>query len=206
MRLYFVRHGQSEANVLRVMSNRGSKHGLTEVGRQQVQALASSLEGSSFGRLFTSPLLRAVQTAEILSAVLAVDYRTTDALREFDCGVLEGAGDEAGWQVHAEVVDAWIHHKLWDRRIEEGESFNDIKDRFVPFLQELVENMRGARTSENAILVGHGGILRCMLPLVLENVGFEFAMAHSVGYAGCVVAEDRGEELYCIDWDGAGPP
>ena len=91
-------------------------------------------------------------------------------------------------------------------RIEEGESFNDMKDRFVPFLQGLVETMRGARASENAVLVGHGGIFRCMLPLVLQDVDFDFAIAHPLGYAGCVVAEERGEELYCIDWDGAGPP
>ena len=43
MRLYFVRHGQSEANVLRVISNRDLPHHLTDMGRQQAEALARSL-------------------------------------------------------------------------------------------------------------------------------------------------------------------
>ncbi|MBK9055673.1 MAG: histidine phosphatase family protein [Chloroflexi bacterium] len=43
MRFYFVRHGESEANILHEMSNRGWKHGLTEKGREQAAALAYNL-------------------------------------------------------------------------------------------------------------------------------------------------------------------
>ena len=67
MRLYFIRHGESEANVLHEISNRGAKHGLTEKGRAQVAALAQKLGAIPFVKLYSSPLLRAIQTAEILS-------------------------------------------------------------------------------------------------------------------------------------------
>src|SRR6476646_8171101 len=43
MKLYFVRHGESEANLLREISNRGTRHGLTAKGRAQATALAQSL-------------------------------------------------------------------------------------------------------------------------------------------------------------------
>ena len=43
MRAYFVRHGESEANILEVISNRGSVHGLTEKGRRQANQLAGGL-------------------------------------------------------------------------------------------------------------------------------------------------------------------
>lgn len=76
-RLYFVRHGESEANVLKVISNRGSRHGLTEKGRRQSAELASNLEGSRATRIYSSPLLRALQTAETVSSALGVDYDVT---------------------------------------------------------------------------------------------------------------------------------
>jgi broad specificity phosphatase PhoE len=101
MRLYFVRHGQSEANVLQVISNRGLEHGLTEPGRAQVSSLARRLAGLPFARLYSSPLLRAVQTAEMLSSELGLPFETKDALREFDCGIIEGKSDTLSWQSQA---------------------------------------------------------------------------------------------------------
>jgi hypothetical protein len=72
MRLYFVRHGESEANVLEVFSNRGLEHGLTQRGRVQTASLAQKLAGRQIIKLFTSPILRATQTAEILAEMLGV--------------------------------------------------------------------------------------------------------------------------------------
>lgn len=81
MKLYFARHGESEANLLHEFSNRGLKHGLTEEGRQQAATLAGKLEGISVAKLFSSPLLRAIQTAQILADEPGVPYEITDALR-----------------------------------------------------------------------------------------------------------------------------
>ena len=62
MRLYFVRHGESEANILRVISNRGYRYGLTQ-GSTTSYRLAT-FEHVPFG-IFSSPLRRAVETADI---------------------------------------------------------------------------------------------------------------------------------------------
>ncbi len=90
MQFYFLRHGESEANVLQVVSNRGMQHPLTGKGREQARALAGSLLPAGIQAIFTSPLLRAVQTAEILAERLGVAFQVTDALAEYDCGALEG--------------------------------------------------------------------------------------------------------------------
>ena len=111
MKIYFTRHGESEANILREHSNRGFRHPLTAKGREQAAALAQKLANIPVARLFTSPIMRAVQTAEILSATLGVPYEVTDALREYDCGILEGRADEAAWQMHFTVFDAWVQRK-----------------------------------------------------------------------------------------------
>src|SRR5688572_5361833 len=67
MRLYFVRHGESEANTRRVISNRESPFGLMELGRQQANSLADKLKDIPITAIFSSPVLRARKTADILS-------------------------------------------------------------------------------------------------------------------------------------------
>jgi len=200
MKIYFTRHGESEANLLREHSNRGFRHPLTAKGREQAAALARSLEGVAVTRLFASPIMRAVQTAEILSGALGAPYEVTDALREYDCGILEGRADEAAWQLHFAVFEAWVHHSDWEQRIEGGESFIEIRDRFVPFVERLVAEY--GESSANIVLVGHGGLYRCMLPLVLVNAGFDFVLNQPFGYTACVVAEVKPDGLTWIEWEG----
>src|SRR5258708_21640422 len=153
MKLYFVRHGESEANVLREISNRGLKDGLTEKGRQEATALAEKLKALPIVQVYSSPLLRARQTAEILSGALGLDYEITDALREYDCGILEGRSDEEAWTMHHAVSTDWFTHKNWDSRSEGGESFLDIKARFVPFVEGLVQAHHDS--NGDIALIGH---------------------------------------------------
>lgn len=198
MYLYFVRHGESEANILRVISNRGFQHGLTDKGRQQAALVAQQLKGAPIVKIFSSPLMRAVQTAQILAQMLGVPYETADALREYDCGILEGMSDEASWSVYREVLNDWIEHGHWERRIEGGESFLDIKERFVPFIERLVAEYQDR--PDGLVLVGHGGIYLCMLPLALTNVDLDLVMAHRLSNTGYVVAEATPEGLACREW------
>jgi len=198
MKLYFVRHGESEANLLNEFSNRGCKHGLTCKGRQQSTKLAQKLKEFPVAILFSSPLLRAIQTADILANELDVPYEINDALREYDCGILEGKSDEASWDIYNAVFNDWIQHRHWENRIEHGESFLDIKERFVPFVKCLVEKYHNS--SDGIILVGHGGLYRCMLPLVLTNIDFHFALIHSINNTGYIVAEARPDGLFCLAW------
>jgi broad specificity phosphatase PhoE len=198
MRLYFVRHGESEANRLGEFSNRGLKHGLTARGEEQARVLARTLKDVSAARLFSSPLLRAVQTAQIVSEELAIPYEVTDALQEYDCGILEGKADAASWELYEGVSAAWLRDKDWEARIEGGESFVDIRRRFVPFIERLVEESTGS--SQTLIAVGHGGLYRCMLPLVLGNIDFDFAQHHPIGNTDCIIAEPGPEGLTCLSW------
>jgi broad specificity phosphatase PhoE len=198
MRLYFVRHGESEANLLRVFSNRRSTHRLTDKGRQQALTLARYLQGASVTKLFCSPLPRAVETAEILASELILPYEIADPLREYDCGVLEGKSDGPSWELYYAILDDWIQHGRWERRFEQGESFLDVRDRFVPFIDQLISTFEDA--SDTIVLVGHNGIYRCMLPLVLKGIDFDFVMAHSLSSMGYVLAEKRAEGLACVEW------
>jgi len=74
MRIFFARHGQSEANLLKVFSNRGWKHPLTAMGRQQAHELAARLRDRNVAAVFTSPLRRAVEAAQIVAEQLRVPF------------------------------------------------------------------------------------------------------------------------------------
>jgi len=107
MKLYFVRHGESEANPQHVISNYASPFGLTELGRQQVHALAERLKDLPITTMYSSPVLRAMDTADILYQALGLPYRVTEALREYHCGVLEGQSDEESWRLHRQYYEDW---------------------------------------------------------------------------------------------------
>ena len=198
MRLYFARHGESEANVLKEFSNRPGKHGLTEKGKRQAEQLADNLKDIHFSALYCSPVLRAIQTAEIVANRLNMAYEIEDALREYDVGILEGKSDEASWKRYWEVHVGWMEGRNRDVGIEGGESYNDIRERFLPFIGKLEEEYRA--TEMNILLIGHGGTYRCMLPLLLSNVDHSVSLASHVDYTTCVMAELRGREWVCVRW------
>jgi 2,3-bisphosphoglycerate-dependent phosphoglycerate mutase len=201
--LYFVRHGESEANLLREFSNRGHKHPLTERGRAQAQQLVETLRTEPISHVYTSPLLRATETAAILATRLGVGVTIHDALCEYDCGILEGRADAAGWALYTEVQEAWLAHADWDRRVEGGESFREMQARFVPFVLDLVERQR---QGEAYVLIGHGGLFHCMLPLVLTNVDPAFVRSHPMDNTAYVLAAEQDGRLICRQWCGRNLP
>ena len=201
MRIYFTRHGESQANVLHQISNRGLVHPLTQRGREQAVVLAELLQTRAITHIYSSPVLRALETSIIVAHRLGVDYEVVGALREYDCGIAEGRADEIGWQMWRALFDDWSEHKRWERRIEGGESFYDIRDRFVPFIEGLGSRYGGA--DANLLCVAHGGVLWMMLPLVLTNVDNALMAQHEFGHGMCVVAEHTPDGLRCVEWNGA---
>jgi broad specificity phosphatase PhoE len=202
MQLLFVRHGESEANVLREISNRNLVHPLTPRGRSEAEQLALSLAALEVAAIYSSPLLRALQTADLLAAALGAELTVTDALRECDCGDIEGRSDEDAWRQHTALMVDWADPMLWHRRIPGGESLHDVHDRLVPFINTLIEEHRASAAT--LVLVGHGGIFRALLPTLLTNVDAAFANAHPITNTGTIVAEHLDGALVCREWCGEG--
>ncbi len=201
MKIIFARHGESQANILREISNRGLKHPLTLAGRQQAAALADRLQAESIWHIYSSPILRAIETSIIIAQKLGIEYEVHDALREYDMGEIEGRADAEAWQLWQELFDSWSKDQCWERKIQGGENFYDVKNRFVPFIAELVKQSQS--TSDNVACIGHGGLYWMMLPLVLSNIDRDFLVTHSgLGHTDTVVTEVRNDQLVCIEWKG----
>ena len=195
MKLYFVRHGESEANLLHEFSNRGFKHGLTERGFQQAKQLGLNLDRIPFKKIYSSPLKRAVQTAEILQQYLNCPLEITDALREFDTGILEGKSDAESWRIHNWVFKQWLGGN-WEARIAGGESHLDIQARFIPFIESLQQQF----TNENILLVGHGGLFGSMLPMIITNLAFASIGEIQIDHTMPIIVEARSDGFYCTHW------
>jgi broad specificity phosphatase PhoE len=204
MKLHFIRHGESSANTLRIFSNQDAEHPLTEAGREQAQARASSLEHLQVDRIYTSPILRARQTAEILGAYLDAPVETTAALREWDVGIYEGTSDPQGWATHQQVQEDWFTHHHYESKMPGGESFQEIRDRFVPFIQELLQD--DSKPGKEFILVAHGGLYRAMLPVILTNIDQDFMAQASLPYTAWIETERVPQGLLCISWCGEPVP
>jgi broad specificity phosphatase PhoE len=201
MKILFARHGESQANILHEISNRGLKHPLTRNGREQARVLADKLKSHSISRIYSSPILRAIETTVILAHQLGIDYEVTQALREYDLGGLEGKADEKTWQLWQQLFDDWTKYRHWQRRASGGESFYDVKNRFVPFINGLIRQYQD--TSTSLLCIGHGGLYWIMLPLVLTNIDSEFISKHqSFEYASFVVTELQPQGLVCLEWNG----
>jgi broad specificity phosphatase PhoE len=80
-RLIFIRHGESEANVTATISNRDLPHALTYTGRLQATEMAHVLEPWGVQRIYSSPILRARETAQIVADVCGLEVTLVDALR-----------------------------------------------------------------------------------------------------------------------------
>jgi len=197
MKIFFTRHGESEANILRIISNRDLPHHLTEKGITQAQMLAETLRKCSIMKIYCSPIPRARQTAEIIALELGVPSQVEDALREFDCGEMEGRGDPEALAAHRAVMEAWLTKQNTLARIPpDGESYEDMKGRFLPFIQQLLGK------GEDVLLITHGALLLNMLPLVLTNIDDAFCQSHLLGNCELVVAETNTSGLVCKNWAG----
>jgi broad specificity phosphatase PhoE len=200
MRIYFARHGESQANLLHEISNRGLKHGLTRQGREQAAALARRLQGQHITRIYSSPVLRAIETSVIVANLLDLDYEVAEALREYDCGTLEGRSDEAAWQQWKKLYDDWNVRWQWEQRFAGGENFYDIQKRFTAFIDSLIQQY--GQTDENLLCISHGGLYSLMLPQTLDNIGHEMVAGRGFDYTTYIIAEAQPDGLRYIGWSG----
>jgi broad specificity phosphatase PhoE len=200
VKFYFVRHGESKANIFHVFSNQGWKHGLTPNGVSQVGELAENLRPRKFEKIYTSPLKRAVETARILSARLSIEYEISDALREFHTGINEGKRDQESWDRWAKVIEDWRVRGLYDSRIERGESLTDQMNRLIPFIQSLGETY--GSSDHNLLLIGHGGLFFCVLPLILENITYRDIENLDFPNTGYILVDSTPQGYYCQQWCG----
>ena len=135
MRLYLIRHGQT------VLNQKKCYYGVTDValndkGMQQAAGLSFLFKDVRPDYVYSSPLLRATQTARQVLSGLDLKIMTDDRLKEQNFGIFEGLT----WQ---EIMDRYpVEYEAWNKdfsnyRIPDGESFSDVRERVDDFIRDL---------------------------------------------------------------------
>jgi broad specificity phosphatase PhoE len=145
VRLYLIRHGQSELNVktkIDLIMGQSPKTLLTELGKLQAKTLGDSLKRQNlqFDAVYSSTAVRAFHTAELATQVIGYKGKieTTVALLEQGQGSWEGRPRKECYtpQVMEEFLK--LHHAY---RCPGGESIAEVESRSVPFIQTAVQQL-----------------------------------------------------------------
>jgi len=176
-RVLVARHGEAEYETDLCSDDGG---GLTALGRRQARELADLLRGERIARVWTSPLSRAVQTAEIAAAALGLDVVVREGLREYGVGSLAGTdGHEAA--VLGPVFRAWVDGDE-AATIDGGERVGGIVARVEAVLDEVAD----AHPGETVLVVSHGGAMLATIP---QLVGLPRGSGLGVTLPNCGVFE-----------------
>lgn len=157
-RLFLARHGEADHETSLVTDHGGW---LSAAGRAQSRELGERLRGERIARVWSSPMSRAVQTAEIAAGVLGVDVVVREGLREYAVGSLAGTdADEAA--VVGAVFHRWVEGDD-GATVPGGEAVAATVARVV----EVLEEVRDAHRGEAVLVVGHGGTTMATVPILL---------------------------------------
>ena len=129
--LVLVRHGETDWNRQRRFQGHADQP-LNDAGRSQARELAGRLRDEPVTALYTSPLRRASETAQILASGFGLEARTLDALLEIDVGAWEGLTVDEVRERYPDRAD-----QDWRSGWEDGETYDELERRVVPALIEL---------------------------------------------------------------------
>lgn len=166
MRILLIRHGRQNSPLCNVNVP------LAEEGRRQAALLGERLKDEKIEAVWSSDLIRAVETADIINESLQVPREIRKDIREISFGDMEGLSDE----VIADRFEEFLRERS---RMEKdlpypgGECAGDVVVRAVPVLKEIMEH-----DYETVAVVTHGGVIRS---LVAYYLGMDLAKVQLLG-------------------------
>ena len=195
LRVFLLRHGKPVFPDARSYIYGHADYPLSDLGVRQAEKAGAALAGVSMGRIVSSDLSRAVQTADIVAsfqAVCACSPEWDSALREVDMGEWDGRAKE---EIEVEYAD------LFRTRGEDfaniappgGESFAQLQRRALGALERIVVDCNAV---DNLLLVAHGGLFWSMIS-GLFRIPLGDMMRFGLDYCALHLLErDRATGLY----------
>lgn len=188
-RLFLVRHGETVHNVAGIAQG-WNDSALSDSGRRQVELLAKRMAAEEPDAIFSSPLQRALTTAEAISKATGVAIQTLDDLREMNYGHWEGRSFLDVRREDDDIYRRWIDDP--DCACPGGESHNDVYQR----MKRAFAQMDGARV----VVVTHGTAIRIGATSLLET---EISLSRhlSIDNASVSLFVRRGERMVLKLWN-----
>jgi broad specificity phosphatase PhoE len=163
--LYLVRHGATDNNcaIPPRLQGRRTDPPLSVAGREQARRTGLFLSKHRVDAVYSSPLLRARQTAEAIAEPHGLIVQQVPALTEVDVGVWEGRCWEEIAQSDPEAYHAFMSDPCAHPYLE-GENLNSVQLRVAPAFQQLLADNLGRMI----VVVAHNVVNRAYLAQLLH--------------------------------------
>ncbi len=163
MKIYLIRHGETDQNKRKCLQGRTDIE-LNEYGRELARQTAEGMKDIDFDFIFSSPLKRARETAEIIRRERKIPIIMEERIQEISFGAYEGlCFAKEGFSIPDETFLNFFEKPECYQTPPGGESFEQIISRTGAFLAELVS---GQEYQDKTILLSTHG---CALKAVLAN-------------------------------------
>ena len=149
MRIYLIRHGRQNSPLCNVNVP------LSDAGRRQAELLGERLKKESIDAVWSSDLIRARETADIINEKIRAPRFIREGLREISFGDLEGLSDDVIMERYADFFAARASMKQ-DLPYPGGESAADVIRRAVPVMDEIAKSGAGTVAESCDPLSSHG--------------------------------------------------
>ena len=164
MRLYLTRHGETEYSLNNDVCG-STDCPLTDKGREQAKDLAGYImdTGLNIGAIYSSPLVRARETAEIISKAISVPYIVDNRLREQSCGAYEGVTKRDDQEFKTAI-------QQFANRLKGGDSALQLAQRVYNFLDEICVDDE----KSDSLIVGHACVCKMVHTYFTEITNDEY--------------------------------
>ena len=160
-RFVLIRHGQTEWN--RVERFRGRADlALDDTGMRQAEAAAERLSRWQIAAIYSSPLRRALMTAQSLASQLRLAVQPLEGLIDIDFGDWQGLSPQEAAAQDSDLYKKWLE-RPHEVRFPHGESLQDVQHRITAAIESLVQNY----SEQTVVLVAHNVVCRVLLCVVL---------------------------------------
>ena len=157
--IYILRHGKTDWNVLRKLQGR-TDIPLNETGRAMAAEAAERYAGVHFDVCYSSPLVRAKETAQIILKDRDVPIYIDDRLMEMCFGIYEGI-ERSFEKPDCPINVLFNDPENYIAPADAGETLDELYARTKNFLDEVILPLRKA--GKDVLIVGHGALNSCML-------------------------------------------
>jgi phosphoserine phosphatase len=152
--IFLARHGESDWNVEKRFQGHSDRP-LTERGREQAHALADLVGTEKIDAIYTSPLSRARETAEIIASRAGLEAVSLPELREVDTGSWSGLSRA---DVETRFPEGFARWRSGGSGWENGESYEEMAKRVIGALRKIAED----HPDDRVLVISHGGPIRAI--------------------------------------------
>lgn len=206
VKLFLVRHAESEANRDHVIACSIPGPELTDLGRLQAETLADRFKDADIQAIYHSRMIRTKQTATPLSEQLGLTMAELDGLHEVNLGDLDQRADVEAYELMDELATNWNKHGTLDLARPTGESGADVVKRMTADLDRI--RQAHADSDGAVVVVAHGLCLRTAAQRWADGASLDFAFRNLLPNTAIIeidVPRNHDERPRIVEWAGIDP-